>query len=278
MATYTPIKLPYYAPAPVPLPTYEEIVTQASSEMVISNSPRHIVRVGEHFVVKFGRDVEFIEGENMLIIQRYTSLSIPILYAMYQHEASGVRVIIMEYVAGEVLSNCYDSLDASRKAAVGAQLREQLSELRNIPSPGFYGLAGSRPYLAHPWIFKNQAGPFDSANDFLKEYFDAQLSKPGEVSDPEIDDLKSQLLELSKNYDAPVFTHCDLQPQNIILRTDGSICVIDWEAASYCPEYFEFFIYRTYDMVTWGLSESEEAIVFPYADMAQLVIKAWILK
>ncbi|KAH8165040.1 hypothetical protein CIB48_g3187 [Xylaria polymorpha] len=275
MDTHTPIKLPYFAPAPIPLPTYEEIVAQASFNSIVLDSGRVIVKIGEHFIVKYGKDVNFVEGENMLIVRQYTSLPIPMLYAMYKHEPSGNKVIIMEYIAGEVLSNCYDKLDAKHKALIGAQLRSQLRELRKIPSPGVFGSLGGRPYLAYPWIFKKSVGPFHSATDFLEAYFNAQFPEARNGGRPGIEELKSQFLELSKNHNAPVFTHADLQDKNIILRKDGSICIIDWESSSYSPPYFEFFIYRTYDMVSAGLSEADNDEFLAYAEMVQLIIKTW---
>ncbi|KAI1741437.1 kinase-like domain-containing protein [Xylaria scruposa] len=271
MATYTPIKLPYFAPAPVPLPTYEEIIIQASLE----TADRTIVKIGNEFIVKYGKKIDFAEGENMLIVLQHTSLPTPKLYAMYHHEPSDNNVIIMENIEGEVLSNCYDNLDAGKIASIGSQLRWQLNELREIPSPRFYGLPGVRPYLAHKWIFKNRAGPFNHACDFLEAYFNAQFSEAGKSARPVLEDLKTQFLELSKNHNAPVFTHGDCQPKNIMLRKDGSISIIDWESASYCPEYFEFFVHRTYELVSAGLSEGDKDPFLAYGEMVKLIIKVW---
>ncbi|KAI1426050.1 kinase-like domain-containing protein [Xylaria sp. FL1777] len=270
MASYTPVKLPYFAPAPAPLPSYEEIIVQEPPHIAFQLE-RRVVRFGDHFIVKYGRKIDFAEGENMLLVRQYTNIPIPTLYAMYEHEPSGNKVIIMEYIAGQVLSNCYDFLNAERKASIGSQLRHYLNELRMIPSLGFYGLPGGRPYLPHNWIFKNGAGPFYSAGDFLEAYLESQF--PG--SSKLFEDLKSQFLELSKNHDAPVFTHGDLQTQNIILREDGLICIIDWESASYSPEYFDFFCYGTYDMVVSGLSEGDKDCYLAYAKLVDVINKVW---
>ncbi|KAI0188771.1 kinase-like domain-containing protein [Xylaria flabelliformis] len=274
MATHTPIELPYFAPAPVPLPTYEEIITQESSKAA-GPQKRKIIKIREIFIVKYGKEVDLAEGENMLIVLQHTSLPIPKLYAMYHHEPSGNKVIIMEHVVGEVLSKCYDNLDAGETASIGAQLRWQLNELRKIPSPGFYGLPGVRPYLPHEWIFKYRAGPFNHASDFLEAYFNAQFSAAGKLARPVLEDMKSQILELSKYHNAPVFTHGDLQPQNIILRKDGSISIIDWESASYCPEYFEFFVHRTYELVCAGLPKGDKDPFLAYGAIVKLIIKVW---
>ncbi|KAI0521001.1 kinase-like domain-containing protein [Xylaria bambusicola] len=276
MASYTPLELPYFAPAPAPLPTYHEIVAHASSKTPSQRRrARDVLQIGEQFIVKYGKHIDFMEGENMLIVRHYTSIPVPILYAMYQHEPSGDKVIIMEYVAGEVLSNCYGKLDSEQRAFIAAQLRQHLSELRTkIPSPGFYGLPGGRPYLAHTWTFKRPAGPFASADEFLSAYFAAQFSGANLPTRRAIEGLKSEFLVLSAEHSASVFTHGDLQAQNIILRSDGLISIIDWESASFCPEYFEFFIYGTLDMVAAGL-EKEKGDVTRYTEMVRLAFKAW---
>ncbi|KAI0412236.1 hypothetical protein F5X98DRAFT_379982 [Xylaria grammica] len=152
----------------------------------------------------------------------------------------------MEYVPGEILQDVYEGLDANKKASVGAQLREQLRELREIPSPRCYGLPApygqqeNPPYLAHSWIFKKRAGPFDTAAEFLDAYFRAQFS------------------------------------ENIILRKDGFICIIDWESASFYPAYFEFFMHETYRMVSAGLYKiMDNGHFLEYAQMVELIKKVW---
>ncbi|KAK5635695.1 hypothetical protein RRF57_011407 [Xylaria bambusicola] len=276
MTTYTPLELPYFAPAPAPLPTYHEIVAHASPKTLSRRRrARDVLQIGEQFIVKYGKHIDFMEGENMLIVRHYTSIPVPTLYAMYQHEPSGDKVIITEYVAGEVLSSCYEKLDCGQKAFIGAQLRQHLSELRTkIPSPGFYGLPGGRPYLARTWTFKRRAGPFASASEFLSAYFAAQFTGADLPTRRAIEDLKSEFLALGAEHSASVFTHADLQAQNIILRSDGSICIIDWESASFCPEYFEFFIYGTLDMVAAGLEE-RKGDATQYTEMVRVVFKAW---
>jgi hypothetical protein len=42
-----------------------------------------MVRVGKHFIVKFGQDVDLIEGENMLFVQKTTNVAVPKIYALY---------------------------------------------------------------------------------------------------------------------------------------------------------------------------------------------------
>ncbi|KAI1170281.1 kinase-like domain-containing protein [Nemania sp. FL0916] len=279
MAEYTPVELPHFAPSPVPLPTYEQIVALAKKNpsWLADILERHIVTIDQTLLVKYGKTVDLVEGDNMLMMRQKTSIPVPAVYALYQHQPSGDNVIIMEYIPGRGLNSCYSELDSEQKASIGAQLRSQLTEMRSVPSPDFYGLPADppRPYLVHPWIFRTQVGPFGSATEFLNEYFKAQFSGSETSVFLEIQDMKAQFLELSKNHSASVLTHADLQAHNIILRPDGSICIIDWESAGYYPQYFEFFIRGTYDMTVSGLSEDSRDHFLEYADMVSLIKKIW---
>lgn len=94
--------LPYFAPPdqlPAPLPTVAEILA-STQFMTKFQGDRHpnVVRVGEHFVVKFGPQIRLQEGENMLFVQQATSLSVPKVYALFHDEATGNNFIVQEYV------------------------------------------------------------------------------------------------------------------------------------------------------------------------------------
>ncbi|KAI0530282.1 kinase-like domain-containing protein [Xylaria digitata] len=280
MATYFHIRLPYFAPAPVQLPTYEEVITQenqAAFELIPRRLERRVVKFGDHFVVKYGKKINLIEGKNILIIKEYTKMPIPKLYAMYQHEPSGNKVMIMEYVPGRLLGKCYDSLDDEQKASVGVQLRRHLSDMRKIPSPGVYGLPGCRPYLAQPHIFKRRTGPFEIPAEFFEAYLSAQFPEAGKLRYPQIEELKLQFLELSRGHGKPVFTHGNLHDRNIVLRDDGLICILDWESASFFPEYFEFLVYETYRITSAGASKSDgdKNHILKYAKMVEVFTKLW---
>ena len=272
MTTYTPLELPYFAPAPAPLPTYHEIIAHASLKSRTATKRRRerdVLRIGEHFIVKYGKHIDFLEGEN-------------------QHEPRGDKVIVMEYIPGTLLSSCYNDMSAAQKAIIATQLRGYLAELRTkIPSAGLYGSPGARPYLAHTWTFKRPAGPFASAAEFLLAYFAAQFGDASVPAYRAIEDLKSALFAIGAGRGASVFTPADLQTQNMILRRDGSICIIDWESASFCPEFFEYFMYGALDLVMVGLEEDEEdgdggngetvkgQDLLRYSEMVKVCFRAW---
>ncbi|KAI0144395.1 kinase-like domain-containing protein [Xylariaceae sp. FL1272] len=194
---------------------------------------------------------------------------------MYHDEPNDIKAIIAEFIPGKTLLDCYHDLSDRHKRSIGAQLRSHLADLRTVPTPGFYGRLGGLPFLPLSWAFKEQAGPFYSAEEFLDAYFKAQFTNLDRSGQFMIDQMKSQFLELSKNYQSPVFTHADLQAKNIMLRDDGSLCIIDWESAAFCPQYFEFFIYGTFDMASAGLSRKRYDPILEFKEMVSLIKKVW---
>ncbi|KEY70182.1 hypothetical protein S7711_03403 [Stachybotrys chartarum IBT 7711] len=47
-------------------------------------------------------------------------------------------------------------------------------------------------------------------------------------------------LPLAVRGHAPVFTHGDLQRKNLLLREDGTVVMLDWEAAGWYPSFWEY--------------------------------------
>lgn len=132
--------LPYYAPAdtlPGPLPTVAEII--ACTREVVFNNPHVVLMPGDHYVVKFGKNVPLQEGENMLFVQQSTSIPVPTVYALFHDEETDMNFIIQEYLSGKTLSYLWKTFDDATKESLMAQLRRHLDELRSLPSPGYYG-------------------------------------------------------------------------------------------------------------------------------------------
>ncbi|PYH31436.1 uncharacterized protein BO87DRAFT_409003 [Aspergillus neoniger CBS 115656] len=98
----TTITLPYYAPdIPCPLPTTSEI--DAAPDISLEYGGRRIVEIGDHLVVKFGKGVELIEGENMLFVQEYTSIRVPRVYALYSDPSTGKKYIYDQHNVKQVV-------------------------------------------------------------------------------------------------------------------------------------------------------------------------------
>ncbi|KAK4034227.1 hypothetical protein C8A01DRAFT_39285 [Parachaetomium inaequale] len=134
---------------PAPLPTVAEILE--STRFLVRYGGALVVRVGDHFVVKYGKKVNLQEGGNMLFVRQHTSVPVPAVYALFHDEGTGQNFIIQEYVAGKPLDLVWDTLCLNEEMAITCQLRQNMDEMRSIPSPGYYG--GHRLVFTHGDLF-----------------------------------------------------------------------------------------------------------------------------
>ncbi|CAJ2509713.1 Uu.00g056130.m01.CDS01 [Anthostomella pinea] len=225
MNTPTLLPVPYFAPEeqlPGPLPTFEEILAGKEADgyddpECVQIGWKQVNRVGEHFVVKFGAGVNFLDGQNLNFVKNNTSIRVPALYAMYEreHEGKNMLVIVMEAIAGMTLEQKLPDLDAAGREAITMQLRACFDQLRGIPSPDYY-----RNIARQPDDFEE--GPFTSAEAAShNNVIHCFLHAPGSTG-------------------PPVFTHGSLHVANVIVQPDGAISIIDWEDAGFYQAYIEY--------------------------------------
>lgn len=247
---YTPPPYPFFAASdilPAPLPTIEEIAT--SQDLLKASTGRRIVRVGPHFIVKYGMNVDLKEGQNMLFVRQNSAVPVPTLYALYSHHQEGKKrptvYIVMENIAGESLESGWSSLDPTAKSDVARQLRQCFEQLRQIPSHGYFGGLG-RQQFDHPVFWTDDegfrrvfSGPFDSERQMLDAIVEKYRQTNRNYNKAE---YYARVLPVAiKNHD-PVFTHGDFQRKNVVRKSDGTVVIIDWEAAAWYPSYWEYVI------------------------------------
>ncbi|KAE9380835.1 phosphotransferase enzyme family protein [Stipitochalara longipes BDJ] len=242
--------LPFFAAPdllPAPLPTMEAITT--SQDILKEFTGRRIVRVGTHFIVKYGVNVSVTEGENMLFVKQFSTIQIPTLYAIYSSHYDGesrpTNYIVIENIPGDTLESRWVSLDEEAKSAIAGQLRTFFTQLRQIPSPGYFGCLKKRPFEDYvfwtgddpDWQVVVSAGPFDSEEQFLEAVVQKYRHENPEFQKSE---YYSRILPLVLRNHAPVFSHGDFQRKNIVVRNDGTLVMIDWEAAGWYPSFWEY--------------------------------------
>ncbi|EJT79711.1 hypothetical protein GGTG_04795 [Gaeumannomyces tritici R3-111a-1] len=249
---------PYFADPdqlPAPLPTEGEIVS--STDVLKTGFGRHIVRVGQHFVVKYGPGVSLTEGENMLFVREACGIPTPHVYALYTKTQPNGRkraFIVMEYIDGEPLISRWDTMSREAKSDMSRRMRSMLDKMRSIPSPGYYGCIGRRPLEDGMfWTSPNEDrsklaidgpinGPFDTEQQLNRAMINKYLligTMPNKAK------FYSRVVPRVLVNHVPVFTHGDLQGKNILLRSDGSLVLIDWEAAGWYPSYWEYTLAMT---------------------------------
>ncbi|KAF2800996.1 kinase-like protein [Melanomma pulvis-pyrius CBS 109.77] len=254
MASYS---LPYYAnPTTIPaqLPTIEEI--GAAQGILSDKLATKVVAIGDHFVVKYGPQVDLLEGETMLFLQNCLSVPVPRIYALFWSPNNKIKFIVMERIKGQDLSLIWAKLDHAAKETLAIKLRSIFTELRQLTSPGGYCSVGHRGLLdgifwtndaSHPF-----AGPFKTESDLNKamvaKYVEDGLSKH------KAEYYTRTFKEVLQNH-PPVFTHADFQRKNVIIRTSSKsptdqvgeqpypeleIVIIDWEFGGWYPSYWEY--------------------------------------
>ncbi|GAW21041.1 hypothetical protein ANO14919_105540 [Xylariales sp. No.14919] len=249
MSSYTPITLPYFAPAymlPASLPTLEQALSVTDyftpPPYTAIYDEVNVVRVGEHFIAKYGKKVRSIEGENMLFVQQHTTIPVPQVYAIYQF-GEGETMIIMEFIKGATLQDHLGTVGLEKSNSVREKLRAQINELRQIPAPNYYGALGRRPF----WdVYRgSEFGPFDSFDDCvmsnLDQLFGIKLVQPF-IDIKKFFSASCVAISTALEHNHPVFTHGDLHERNIIVRSDGTPVIIDYEVSGFYPSFYEAIV------------------------------------
>jgi hypothetical protein len=144
----------------------------------------------------------------------------------------------MEYVDGSRLTQCWPSLPWWSKLRVAFTLRRYVNQLRKLrnPNPDRPGPLGETPGFCDGVMFYNSTrGPFiDSAS--LSAFFQRMLGYARHVpcpygAHPQTSDYRGNPL---------VFTHNDLNMDNIIMGPDGTLWLIDFAFSGFYPRHFEY--------------------------------------
>ncbi|BDD63618.1 hypothetical protein MPDQ_004267 [Monascus purpureus] len=204
-----------------------------------------IVKVAPQVVVKFGPSVTIHEAKNMIYVAKNTSVPVPTVFACYTYGPIDRDVedygslfdtyIFMSFIDGQTLDTVWDSCSEHTKAAIAAQLKSYMEEIRNIGDGSYIGSVDHGPVTDQILSNHHTKGPFLSEEEFNKAIIDAY-----EANFPKrhIRALLSGMLFQNKH--RIVFTHGDFRPRNIMVK-DGKVTgIIDWELSGWYPEYWEF--------------------------------------
>ncbi|PWY83763.1 kinase-like protein [Aspergillus sclerotioniger CBS 115572] len=243
------VDLPYFATdLPSPLPTEADI--DAAADITLAYGSRRVVAIGSHYVIKYGRGVDLIEGENMLYVRKNTRIPVPRVYALFSHPETRKKYIVMERIAGQTLLSLWPQLSLSENETVAATLKTYFTELRQLSSPGYYGSLGERClYDAIFWTHGSNPeinGPFTS-HETLIEAMALKYTYDGRPAYRA--DFYRQCLPRVLHSDGSIFTHGDFQRKNIMVQrsVDSAgkpaalqVIVIDWEKSGWYPRYWDY--------------------------------------
>ncbi|EIT80756.1 kinase-like domain-containing protein [Aspergillus flavus] len=253
-------KLPFFRDLnqlPCPLPTTEDIeagtILPTKSER-ISGDHGHVAVVGDHFVVKYGQFILENEGHALLLLEKYPSIPVPRLYAMYRKD--DILYLVMQLLPGADLSKLWGELSCNEKASICDQLKEAFAQIRTIPSPGYFGSVTGGPvqHRFFGWVESDPRimGPFETLEDFhLDMALVSQRQEKRNDRHPWGAEWFARHLPQALKDHLSTFTHCDLVKQNIMVQelpqtdrhTDRKFKVtgiIDWELPGWYPRYWEY--------------------------------------
>ncbi|KAI5455759.1 hypothetical protein BGZ63DRAFT_397905 [Mariannaea sp. PMI_226] len=242
-------ELPYFAPEsrlPAPLPKLEAI--SEYGEILQEYTGRCVVRFAKCYIIKYGLNVSLTEGLNMLFAHRKHITMVPEVFALYSvknKDGRCINYIIMENIIGEGLDVMWNGMGCEEKEQVLGQLRDGLDVLRGIPSPGYFGCIGRQPFEESMFWTSAEgdvkdgsiSGPFDTESQLIDAFVKKYLYYSGLVHKAE---YYRRVLPLVLSGHRSIFSHGDLQRKNIMVKEDGGLVIIDWEAAGWYPEYWEY--------------------------------------
>ncbi|KAG4293585.1 hypothetical protein FPRO06_00170 [Fusarium proliferatum] len=231
----------------VPLiPTIAEIRASAA---VLSppDASATVVKVGENFAVKFGHTVSLEEAEALQFLSSNSKVPVPEVYATLVEPETGINFIVMEYINAKSLTDLWPSLEAPDKLEITSQLRDALRNLRILEPPSYLGSLNRRPLTDGVFWTPDQnpatSGPFNTEEE-LNEGILKRLAETEPLAHLTL--LRTLMNATLCNHQVR-FTHGDLQPKNILVKTTGSdesprheVVIIDWEISGWYPEYWEF--------------------------------------
>lgn len=201
------------------------------------------VPISKHKILKKGYSVHLTEAVTMNSVARHTS--IPILKINYSFLHKNRAYIIMERIQGENLASAWQSLSKESLRNIYSQLRDMIQELRNLeppPNTGVESCVGGFLYDSRLPHGTPRFGPFTTTQDFhrwLRRSLEA--TQIGDhVTENDAEDIKAMVVKQEGPWPSLVFTHCDLNPSNILVRRDQIVGIIDWEFSGWYPHYWEY--------------------------------------
>ncbi|KAH7342976.1 kinase-like domain-containing protein [Rhexocercosporidium sp. MPI-PUGE-AT-0058] len=227
-----------------------------------------IVRLSKSLAIKGGRSVPPIESQNMIFAAESLHLPVPRVHRTFKAEVPELggealvegHFIVMDYVPGPTVEECWDSLDVIQRESVASQVAAIINRMQStilkVP-PGPIGCTGGRKFEG-PWFTLYGAGPFATLQE-LEDWCNHKI------------DVCIKFKQLPRwsprfRFRKLVLTHQDIAPRNLILDAQGKVFIIDWGLAGAYPPGFEQAIlqaegYQDFaEMVLSRLSDRQKRI------------------
>ncbi|KAI1370648.1 kinase-like protein [Hypoxylon crocopeplum] len=205
------------------------------------------IPISERLIVKTGYNVHLTEAATMIFIAKNTSIPVPRVHCSFVYRNRAY--IVMERIEGDQLGTIWNKLSDADRESIISQLRRMLQELRAIqppPGTGVESCVGGS--LRDPRMARSQPrfGPFKTIEEFHLWLREGQSLEnfsdgfPNHEDTQDTRDFKEMVIRQDRPWPAPVFTHADLNPWNILVRGGQVVGIIDWETSGWYPVYWEY--------------------------------------
>ncbi|CAK7246280.1 MAG: hypothetical protein STHCBS139747_007906 [Sporothrix thermara] len=199
------------------------------------------------WVVKRDRFGHLTEGKTLQYVAAYTNVPVPRVYTSFIHR--GASYLVMERPCGITLAEAYRTYPRDDINAILFQLRLMINDLRSIRLPadavvGVISCAGGSLRSARQPRRAARYGPFATIEDFhwwmRSDFHPGMVEQPPFVSEADWDDVEEMVELQDEVCQRPVFTHGNLQPENIIVSGRKVVSIVGWENAGWFPDYWEY--------------------------------------
>ncbi|KAF4449242.1 small s, partial [Fusarium albosuccineum] len=148
---------------------------------------------------------------------------------------------------GDPIAKGWDERSQESKYKLFAQLKLNIQDLRSLqrpPSAGVESCIGGSLFDCRIPRPDRRFGPFKTIQEFhlwLRGGLKAsEVKKTEQVTEEEWNDIKDMATTQDGPWPAPVFTHGDLNPANIIVRGVKIVGLIDWVFSGWYQHYWEY--------------------------------------
>jgi len=205
----------------------------------------HCVPISKNKILKTGHEIHLTEAVTMRYIAEHTSIPVPKVYCSFLYKKRAY--VIMERIQGEDLASALKHISKESLGKILSQLKDMIQELRALeppPGTGVESCVGGSLFDSRIPQGTPRFGPFKTTQEFhrwLREGF--EVTQIGNhVTNQEANDLRNMVAKQEGQWQSPVFTHCDLNPSNIIISRDKVVGIIDWEFSGWYPPYWEYTV------------------------------------
>lgn len=228
-----------------------------------------IVRLSKSLAVKGGEGVLPSESQNMLFAEESLHLPVPRVHRTFVADIPGImggppvkgHFIVMDYIPGPTVEECWDSLTLSQRQSVASQVATMTETMQSTSltlPPGPIGGTGEGEKFEGPWFTDYGAGPFATLPD-LEDWCNHKIGVCIKFRQLPQHTLRFKFRRL-------VLTHQDIAPGNLVLDAQGKVWMIDRGIAGVYPSGFEQAVFRSKsgwhrefaDMVLTRLSDQQE--------------------